>query len=110
MHMKHCFCMQAIDLMEGLIPNRQVHGLLPIKHLNKLIVFAIMWSAGALLELDDRVKMEEYLRSCNCLDLPEITVGSQETIFEYVVDINGQLLIIYLLYIMTMVASFQIRI
>ncbi|XP_047128116.1 dynein axonemal heavy chain 8 isoform X1 [Hydra vulgaris] len=80
---------QAIDLMEGLIPNRQVHGLLPTNHLNKLIVFSIMWSAGALLELDDRVKMEHYLRSCNCLDLPQITEGSQETIFEYVIDKNG---------------------
>ena len=50
-----------------------------------------MWSAGALLELDDRAKMEEHMRSLKCLDLPPVPAGSNETIFEYVVNDNGML-------------------
>lgn len=81
---------QAIDLLDGLIPNREEHGQLPVAHLNKLIVFALMWSTGALLELDDRSKMEMHMRSTKCLDLPNIPAESLETIFEYVVDDNGK--------------------
>ena len=80
---------QSIDLLDGLIPNRDEHGILPLSHLSKLIVFALMWSAGALLELDDRAKMEQHMRATQVLDLPDIPEGSQETIFEYVVDENG---------------------
>lgn len=80
---------QACDLLAGLIPNREEHGLLQTNHLNKLIVFALMWSAGALLELDDRAKMEEHMRTEKCLDLPKIPDGSNETIFEYVVNDAG---------------------
>jgi len=76
-------------LLAGLIPNREEHGLLQTAHLNKLIVFALMWSAGALLELDDRSKMEEHMRSLKCLDLPPVSEGSNETIFEYVVNDSG---------------------
>lgn len=76
--------------MDGLIPNRVEHGALPTAHLNKLIVFSLMWSAGALLELDDRVKMEAHMRSLKCLDLPVISADSGETIFEYVVDDKGK--------------------
>lgn len=72
-----------------MIPNRDENGLLATSHLNKLIVFALMWSAGALLELDDRAKMEEHMRSLKCLDLPPVPAGSNETIFEYVVNDNG---------------------
>lgn len=47
-----------------------------------------MWSLGALLELDDRAKMEEFLaKHQSALDLPPIKEG--ETIFEYVVDDHG---------------------
>lgn len=72
-----------------MIPNREEHGLLPATHLNKLIVFALMWSTGALLELDDRVKMEEHMRATKSLDLPAIPEGSNETIFEFVVNDAG---------------------
>jgi len=52
---------QAIDLLEGLITcctddNKE----LGIHHVQKLIVFAIMWSLGALLELDDRKKVSAW--------------------------------------------------
>lgn len=48
---------QAIDLMQGLIPRQDDHDAnkqLSKPHLQKLFVFALMWSLGALLELDDR--------------------------------------------------------
>ena len=41
---------QAIDLLEGLIPKRDDNKDISKDHLKKLIVFAIMWSLGALLE------------------------------------------------------------
>ena len=77
--------------MDGLIPNHSEFGLLPMGHLNKLIIFSIMWSVGALLELDDRSKMEAHLKGCSGLDLPVIPEGSNQTIFEYVVDDKGEL-------------------
>lgn len=79
--------------MDGLIPNRDEHGILPSSYLNKLIVFSLMWSTGALLELDDRARMELHMRNTKSLDLPSIPDGSQETIFEYVVDDNGTILL-----------------
>lgn len=81
---------QATDLLDGLIPRED--GAQPLKtaHLNKLIVFSIMWSCGALLELDDRYLMEQEMRAPNCLDLPEIPEGSNETIFEYAVNDEGE--------------------
>lgn len=52
-----------------------VQGLLPAaeeKHgchgdVGRLFVFAVMWSLGAVLELDDRAKMEAFLKVCVCV-------------------------------------------
>ena len=63
--------------------------MLSASHLGKLVVFALMWGVGALLELDDRARMEEFLVQEGKLDLPDISEGSQETIFEFVVDVQG---------------------
>ena len=47
-----------------------------------------MWSLGALLELDDRAKMEEFIsKHESALDLQ--SMKEEETIFEYVVDDHG---------------------
>jgi hypothetical protein len=48
---------QALDVLEGLIPVGEDAKTLNTKVLEKLIVFSIMWSLGALLELDDRKKV-----------------------------------------------------
>lgn len=48
-----------------------------------------MWSVGALLELDDRAKMEEFARASFELDLPPIAEGSLDTIFEFLVNEGG---------------------
>ena len=82
--------MQCIDLLEGLIPSKEEHGVLSAAHLSRLFVFALMWGVGALLELDDRAKMEEFLVNHGKLSLPDINEGSQDTIFEFVVDNCGE--------------------
>ena len=48
---------QAIDLMEGLIPTGDDEKNLTPTTLKKIIVFALMWSLGALLEIEDRRKV-----------------------------------------------------
>lgn len=49
-----------------------------------------MWSVGAILELDDRDKLEEYMRGHESrIDLPQTKPG--ETMFEYMVDTGGKL-------------------
>lgn len=62
------------------------------EHLERLYVFCLMWSVGALLELEDRRKIERWLRTHEAihLDLPSIPPGSEDTIFDYVVGIDGQ--------------------
>ncbi|XP_056012226.1 dynein axonemal heavy chain 8-like [Ostrea edulis] len=81
--------MQACNLLEGLIPKKDDKGTLPAFHLENLFIFSLMWSLGALLELDDRAKMEEFLTNHqSALTLPPVKEG--ETIFEYVVDEHGE--------------------
>lgn len=76
--------------MEGLIPNKEEDGVIGHQYLEKLVIFSIMWSVGALLELQDRSKMEEFMRS-NCkLDYPKVEEGSGDTIFEFTVDCDGK--------------------
>ncbi|XP_013395857.1 dynein heavy chain 5, axonemal-like [Lingula anatina] len=78
---------QTCDLLEGLIIHAIDHDKAhySANHLERIFIFALMWSIGALLELEDRAKMEEFLKSHEShLDLPP--VKGEETIFEYVVS------------------------
>lgn len=67
-------------------------GELSREHLERVYVFALMWSVGALLELDDRKKMEVWLRGNNSfrLDLPNIPSESEDTMFDYHVSDDGE--------------------
>ncbi|XP_041103970.1 dynein heavy chain 5, axonemal [Polyodon spathula] len=89
MQMLECmYIKQAIDLLQGLLPATE-EKMPSQEHVSRLFIFAVMWSIGALMELEDRVKMESCLRSHTAtLELPE-TKG-EETIFEFVVNENGQ--------------------
>uniref|UniRef100_H3AFE6 Dynein axonemal heavy chain 5 n=1 Tax=Latimeria chalumnae TaxID=7897 RepID=H3AFE6_LATCH len=79
---------QAIDLLQGLLTGVEDKQLSQ-EHVAHLFIFALMWSVGALLELDDRVKMEQFLRTHTAtLELP--ITKEDETIFEFVVNDNGQ--------------------
>lgn len=49
---------QSIDLLEGLIPGGDEGKDIRPDHLQKLFIFAIMFSLGAILELDDRKKVQ----------------------------------------------------
>uniref|UniRef100_A0A8C2XN80 Dynein axonemal heavy chain 5 n=1 Tax=Cyclopterus lumpus TaxID=8103 RepID=A0A8C2XN80_CYCLU len=84
--------MQCINMLQGLIPPREQCGELSREHLERLYVFALMWSTGALLELDDRRKMEIWLRGNDsiCLNLPDIPLDSDDTMFDYHVTADGQ--------------------
>uniref|UniRef100_H2S7P3 Dynein axonemal heavy chain 5 n=1 Tax=Takifugu rubripes TaxID=31033 RepID=H2S7P3_TAKRU len=83
--------MQCINMLQGLIPAKDHGGELSREHLERVYVFALMWSVGALLELDDRKKMEVWLRGNSgfCLNLPNIPSGSEDTMFDYHVSDNG---------------------
>lgn len=60
-------------------------------HLHKLFVFGLMWSLGALLELESREKMEVFLRGHGSkLNLPEIPKGSHQTMYEFYVTDYGK--------------------
>ncbi|CAF0865917.1 unnamed protein product [Didymodactylos carnosus] len=76
---------QSLDLLEGLI-NKDKPPAPDV--LARYYVFALMWSVGALLELFDRKKLEDFLVAKKVLDLPPFK--SDETIFEYVVGENGK--------------------
>ncbi|MBN3299228.1 DYH5 protein, partial [Amia calva] len=79
---------QAIDLLQGLLPAAEEKQASK-EHMARLFVFAVMWSIGALLELEDRAKMEAFLRGHPAsLQLP--ATQAEETIFEFVVNESGE--------------------
>lgn len=61
------------------------------KYLERIYIFALMWSIGALLELDDRARLEKFWRTelGFKMDLPVVDESKSETIFEYFVGSNG---------------------
>jgi len=82
---------QAIDILEGLLPDPVDKVQLPPAHLQRLFIFSIMWSMGALLELQDRSKLEEFLlKHESKFNYPKL--NENETIFEYMVGDNGAFL------------------
>uniref|UniRef100_F6PHB9 AAA+ ATPase domain-containing protein n=1 Tax=Ciona intestinalis TaxID=7719 RepID=F6PHB9_CIOIN len=84
------YIVQALNVLEGLIPSKEEVGILPQFHIERLFIFCLMWSVGATLELADRARMEGFLMEHESkLDLPSIESGSGHTIFEFVPDANG---------------------
>uniref|UniRef100_A0AAR2IQT9 AAA+ ATPase domain-containing protein n=1 Tax=Pygocentrus nattereri TaxID=42514 RepID=A0AAR2IQT9_PYGNA len=84
--------MQCINMLQGLVQPKEQGGEISLEHMERLYVFALMWSVGALLELDDRKKMERWLRHHDNihLDLPDIPPHSEDTMFDYHVTNDGQ--------------------
>ncbi|XP_072307391.1 dynein axonemal heavy chain 5 [Eucyclogobius newberryi] len=82
------YIQQTIDLLQGLL------SLLEEKqacsdHVSRLFTFALLWSLGALLELEDRARMEVFLKSHgSSLDLPQ--TEEDQTIFEFTLDLQGR--------------------
>jgi len=79
---------QTCDLLSGMIPEAEGGKTLPKSHLERMYVFAVMWSLGALLELEDRARMQEKMQTlAQPLDLPALEAG--ESIFNYLVNDDG---------------------
>lgn len=80
---------KACKLLNGLLPSKEAKDQLTSKHIERLYVFAIMWSVGAFLELDDRARLQDYiLQHPNAnfrLDTPKLPADSENTIFDYFV-------------------------
>ncbi|XP_076295220.1 dynein heavy chain 8, axonemal kl-3 [Lasioglossum baleicum] len=75
---------QCIDLLEGLLGQ----DILPTHHIEKIFLFSLMWSLGAVLELGERTALQDFLLNheskCNWPRIQE-----DETIFEYLVSEHG---------------------
>lgn len=81
---------QLIDILEGLLSEPDSKNL-DDDHLAKLVIFSAMWSLGAALELDDRQRLERFLRANpdQLLPFPNVRNDSDESIFEFVVGATG---------------------
>ncbi|EDV25010.1 uncharacterized protein TRIADDRAFT_56504 [Trichoplax adhaerens] len=81
---------QAISLLEGLISSNDDNAKeFDEAYLDRLFIFALMWSLGALIELDDRRKLQDFLINRNVQNLPDLQ-SSEDTIFEYLVNEKGE--------------------
>ncbi|XP_011504753.1 PREDICTED: dynein heavy chain 5, axonemal [Ceratosolen solmsi marchali] len=99
---------QMLCLLEGLIPpeisveeeetelNDDTVRIKPMtiteEYLRRLYVFALIWGIGALLESDDRLKYDQYLRSnFQSLDLPVSRKDAEaNTVFSFFVNETGK--------------------
>ncbi|KAF0871450.1 DYH5 protein, partial [Crocuta crocuta] len=83
--------MQSINMLQGLIPPKEQGVEVTPEHLGRLYVFSLMWSIGAVLELEGRRRIEHWLRSQEALtlDLPPLA-GTDDTMFDYYVSSSGQ--------------------
>lgn len=112
--------MQLLTLLEGLIPPQleDMPDALPpssrpvlneddtedenlahrfsVAHLEKLYVFALVWSMGAFLDLEDRQKFNEFLydKLSDILSLPQSKeIIEDNTVFGFMVNKRGNLII-----------------
>ncbi|CAM4927444.1 unnamed protein product [Rotaria socialis] len=77
---------QTIDLLDGLLSKEIEYTKV---YLERLTVFSLMWSMGALLELNDRTKIEQYFINRNDTDTPN-NILQGDSIFDYLVNDDGQ--------------------
>ncbi len=52
---------QTIDLLIGLLSSKEYPSKIPDAQVERLFLFSCMWSLGALLELQDRKRMETFI-------------------------------------------------
>jgi dynein heavy chain, axonemal len=81
----------ALRLLRGLLPYNEEGVAIKIKpdHVEKLAIFAFMWSIGGLLELNDKKKVDTFLREKTELDVPK-KQRDEDIVYDYVVDENGE--------------------
>lgn len=85
------YVLNATVLLNGLIPKQEANkASISSDHLSKLFVFATFWTYGALLELDERKKLQIHMmEKLPDLNYPPIDPNSQDTLFEYFVTESG---------------------
>jgi dynein heavy chain len=78
--------------LTGLIPKAEANkSQISADHLERLYVFSLFWSLGALLELDERKKLQQFLLDkAPQLKYPPLDPSSQDTFYEFFVSENGQ--------------------
>uniref|UniRef100_A0A8I3P5W4 Dynein axonemal heavy chain 5 n=1 Tax=Canis lupus familiaris TaxID=9615 RepID=A0A8I3P5W4_CANLF len=83
--------MQSINMLQGLIPPKEQGVEVTAEHLGRLYIFSLMWSIGALLELEGRRWVDQWLRAQQALtlDLPPLE-GPEDTMFDYYVTSTGK--------------------
>lgn len=60
------------------------------EHLHRLFVFSLVWSAGALLDLDGAKKFDAFLREkFPNLEWPSSRLHPEATVFDFVVNADG---------------------
>jgi dynein heavy chain len=82
---------QSCKLLSGLLPPKDSRETLPRSHLEKIYVFALMWSFGAFLELDERKKLQEFLTHNDDfkLSVPYISsTNESDTIYDFYVGVE----------------------
>eukprot|EP00767_Chilomastix_cuspidata_P003100 gnl/Chilomastix_cuspidata/322.p1 GENE.gnl/Chilomastix_cuspidata/322~~gnl/Chilomastix_cuspidata/322.p1 ORF type:complete len:2547 (-),score=680.75 gnl/Chilomastix_cuspidata/322:1353-8993(-) len=89
-----------LSLLDALLPavEREARNTqeLPAEHVKKIVAFALMWTIGGLLELDDRNKLSEMFATefTSVLPLPnDLSVSEEEnhrSLFDYFVDETGE--------------------
>ncbi|KAI8924469.1 dynein heavy chain and region D6 of dynein motor-domain-containing protein, partial [Entophlyctis helioformis] len=86
------YLINATILLNGLIPKAEANkAQVSSEHLERLYIFAVFWAFGALLELDERKKLQQYmLEKVPDLRYPPLDPSSQDTFYEYFVNDNGQ--------------------
>ncbi|XP_043743727.1 dynein axonemal heavy chain 5 [Cervus elaphus] len=83
--------LQSLNMLQGLIPPKEQGGEVTAEHLERLYIFSLMWSVGAVLEPDGRRRVEHWLRSREmlALDLPPLA-GPDDSMFDYYVGSDGK--------------------
>jgi dynein heavy chain len=85
------YLVNTTTLIAGLIPKCEGNKLqISSDHLSRVFTFALFWSFGALLELDERKKLQTYmLEKLPDLPYPNIDSNGLDTFYEFFVDDNG---------------------
>ncbi|XP_013102946.2 dynein axonemal heavy chain 8 [Stomoxys calcitrans] len=76
---------QLLEILDGLLEDCSNRS---EKYLERIFLFAMMWSLGAVLEINEREKLEEFFTTHHSkMKWPKKEPG--ETVFEYYVDDSG---------------------
>lgn len=80
-----------ITFLTGLMQNQENNKAFSDEHIARLYTFSLFWTAGALLELDERRKLQTFLLDkVKDLKYPQFDVNSTDTLYEFYVNEAGE--------------------